>query len=267
MTDTSPQGNQNTESTTQSHSEVLANPPLAEIVFEIKFNDPNVVTYDLLIGELYSRLKANFPINEVLKPKEMPSFLLPFIVQHRFRATDNGFPLYQLGPGIMSFNIDGSTYNQETGDKWNSFKTKLLGFLRIYSEILGSKFSEDYFEHFSLRFINKIEDTEMYPEVKNYFSNKLRLKIDLEFATDLPYISSLEDTKIAQTYNLNAEKTSKLQYSLNTVTEGSRKLLMDMAVISTNVPQFTGIEGWLDDSHTTIETFFDNMTQEIQSIR
>jgi len=245
---------------------VFSNPPLAEIVFEVKFKDPNVVNYELLIGELYSRLKPNYPFNEMLKPREMPALLFPFIIQQRFRASQNSYPLYQLGPGIMSFNINGATYHQSPANKWESFKTKLLEFLRIYNDVLADKFFTENFDHFSLRFINKVEDTAMYPDIKNYFTNKLKLKIDLVFGRGLPYITNLENVALAQTYYLNQEKTSKFQFNIGTITEGSRKLLLDTAVISNNVPQFEGIEGWLEEAHSTITTFFFKLTQNITAI-
>lgn len=248
-------------------TQISPTPPLAEIVFEIAFNDSNIVNYDLLIGELYSKLKSTYPIPEPLKPKEVPPLLMPFIIQQRFRSVENGYPLYQLGPGIMSFNTDGDTYHLAHENKWETFRTKLLEFLAVYKDILGDKFQSENFKHISLRFINKIEDTDMYPNVKNYFSNQLNLKIDLGFADDIAYITNLEDTKLSQTYYLDQNKKSKLNYNLGTITEGSRKLLADISVTTTEVPTFEGLQGWLDNSHSKIENFFNKMTQGITSLQ
>ena len=97
----------------------LTNSPLVEVVFEIKFKNENLLDYDLLVGKLYSKVEALYPNYELLKPAEMPALLMPFVVQHRFRKVAGGYPLYQTGPGIVTFNIDGKTY--EKIGKWQSF--------------------------------------------------------------------------------------------------------------------------------------------------
>ena len=108
----------------------LFKPPLVEVVFELKWKDDQKEDYDLLVGELYSQLKSEFPEKELLKPSEIPSFAMPFKVQHRFREGKNDYPLYQLGPGILSFNINGIKYADING--WDNFLNKITEFIKKY---------------------------------------------------------------------------------------------------------------------------------------
>ena len=115
--------------------------PLKEIVFEIKLKDAQLVDYDIFVGELFSKLKSSYSFYQALKPSEFPALLMPFVIQHRFRKIENGYPLYQLGPGIASFNMDGLTFDGQAANKWGNYKTDLLHFLTEYKNILSGKFS------------------------------------------------------------------------------------------------------------------------------
>ncbi|EKE21843.1 MAG: hypothetical protein ACD_7C00114G0003 [uncultured bacterium] len=238
----------------------LNKPPLVEVVFEIKFKDPKLVNYDLLVGELYSKLKNKYPIAEPLKPQEIPSLLMPFMVQHRFRTNKDGYPLYQLGPGIVSFNVDGATY----GNGWTGFKKELLFFIKAYSGILKDDFSSDNFERVSLRYIDKIEDPRMYPEVKEYFDNVLKTEINLKFSENSDNFSKLEDTSLSQTYQIDDE--SKLFFKLRTITDGSRKLLLDSSVITTNLQDINNLNAWLNKAHDSLSDLFVKLTVNLNDL-
>ena len=94
------------------------------------------------------------------------------------------------------------------------FKPLLLAFLEEYENVLGDKFVSDNIDHLTLRYINKIEDTEMYPEIKKYFTDNLGLDISLNFGSDLTYINKLENTRIRQSYSLSSSNNSTLQYEV-----------------------------------------------------
>lgn len=242
----------------------LNNPPLVEVVFEVKFKDPRIVDYELLVGEINSKLKATYKHFESLKPPEMPALLMPFIMQHRFRVDDGKYPLYQIGPGIVSFNYDGDTYTKS--GKWENFRKKLLEFITIYKEVIGDKFSNENIEYISLRYINKIVDTGMYPGIHQYFTDKLGLKIDLDFAgSDIDYLDKLEHTRLTQLYFLDDTKKTKLKFDLLTITEDTRKLLLDISITTTQIPTFDS-DTWLNDVHNKIENFFIAITKNIKSL-
>ena len=85
--------------------------PLVEAIFDLRWElqqktagfaaDPN---YRLLLGRMFDRLEADYPAHEPLPTANLPDEMVGYTVQHRFRAQPGGWPLIQLGPGILSVN-------------------------------------------------------------------------------------------------------------------------------------------------------------------
>lgn len=245
------------------NKKIFEKAPLVEVVFEIKFKDPNIKNYEILIGELNSKLKKKYPVFESLKPQEMPSLLLPYIVQHRFRKEANGYPLYQVGPGIVTFNADGGSY---ANGGWASFKKDLLYFLSVYQEALSDElYISSNFEKVTLRYIDKIEDSRMYPDIKNYFHDNLKLSIEPEFINQTGYKDNLKDISLFQSYLLE-DGVSKILFNIRTITEGSRKLLFDSSVSNSDLKDVGSLKNWLQLSHEKLEELFFGITSNIQDL-
>jgi uncharacterized protein (TIGR04255 family) len=103
---------------------LLKNKPLVEAIFELRwalqqgqlqpgqFNfDPN---FRVLLGRFFDRVSTRFPAHEALPTAAVPEAMTPHMVHHRFRQNANGWPLIQIGPGIL-------TYNQTADYTWKSF--------------------------------------------------------------------------------------------------------------------------------------------------
>lgn len=237
--------------------------PLVEVLFEIKFKNPNIKDYDILVGELNAKLKKKYPFFESLKPQEIPSFMLPQVVQHRFRKEPNKYPLYQLGPGIISFNSNGENY---ANGGWPSFKKSLIEFIKVYKETsTDNLFSTENFEKITLRYIDKIEDERMYPNTRQYFCDYLNLQIEPEFINSTDYKDSLQDVSLFQAYQLSDDK-SKLLFNVRTITEGSRKLLIDSSVTTKKIESMEELKLWLEMSHKKLEELFFGITTNIQNL-
>lgn len=108
----------------------LPKAPLVEAIFEMKWKldqsspgvkaDPN---YKLLVGRFYDRLcEKDYPFHEQLPTANMPDEMAPYIIQHRFRKKEGGWPLIQLGPGIV-------TFNETEGYDWPDFQRRLTELL------------------------------------------------------------------------------------------------------------------------------------------
>ena len=91
---------------------VLTNKPLVEAIFELRWElqqvedapmllDPH---YKVLIGALYERVKSSYPHHQQLPTATIPDEIAAHTVQHRFRAKPGGWPLIQIGPGIVTLN-------------------------------------------------------------------------------------------------------------------------------------------------------------------
>lgn len=70
--------------------------------------------FRLLTARLFDRLNEKYPFPEQLPAANLPAELFPYTVQHRFRSSENGWPLVQVGPGIL-------TVNETTGYEWRTF--------------------------------------------------------------------------------------------------------------------------------------------------
>src|SRR5581483_2894612 len=89
----------------------LKNKPLVEAILEVRWglvshapgheSDPH---YKLLLGRLYDRLQEKYPEHEQLPTAIIPDELVGHVVQHRFRTSAKGWPLVQVGPGILTIN-------------------------------------------------------------------------------------------------------------------------------------------------------------------
>ncbi len=110
----------------------LKNKPLVEAILEVRwelsrvapaesptmqgFGPPSQADphFRLLTARLFDRFQERYPFDEQLPAANLPAELLPYTVQHRFRSSEKGWPLVQVGPGILTLN-DTSAY------KWRSF--------------------------------------------------------------------------------------------------------------------------------------------------
>jgi len=104
------------------YPEILTRKPLVEAIFEVRWalapqadgtlRDPY---YQLLVGRLYDQVRSQFPHWEPLPTAEFPEHMFPHMIQHRFRVTEGGWPLIQLGPGLL-------TVNDTEGYEWPHFR-------------------------------------------------------------------------------------------------------------------------------------------------
>ena len=105
--------------------EDLPNKPLVEAIFEMQWAfssaegqsevDPG---FRILLGRLYDRVRSEYPFLENLPQAQFPEEMTGRLVRHRFRTTKDGWPLVQVGPGVLSVN--------ETQEySWDRFRPRL----------------------------------------------------------------------------------------------------------------------------------------------
>jgi uncharacterized protein (TIGR04255 family) len=103
----------------------LKNKPLVEALLEVKWElpvqqvpgigeDPH---YRLLLGRLSERVESDYPFHEALPTAQVPDALVAHMAQHRFRVSRDGWPLVQVGPGLM-------TVNETEGYVWEDFRER-----------------------------------------------------------------------------------------------------------------------------------------------
>jgi uncharacterized protein (TIGR04255 family) len=79
----------------------------------------------------------------------MPDEMAPYIIQHRFRKKENGWPLFQLGPGIV-------TLNETEGYDWPDFQKRLSDLLTQFFESYPNP-KKIQIEELTLRYIDSTD--------------------------------------------------------------------------------------------------------------
>src|SRR5437870_557567 len=90
----------------------LRHKPLAEAIFELRWalgtgsstgfeHDPG---FRIFLGRYYDRVHQQYPFVVDLPTAQVPEDMTAHVVRHQFRARQNGWPLTQIGPGILTVN-------------------------------------------------------------------------------------------------------------------------------------------------------------------
>lgn len=158
----------------------LKNQPLIESIFEIRWNlteispgtftDPN---YQLLIGQLYSRIKSQYPFHEQLPTTLMPIDMAKYVIQHRFRKEKDAWPLVQIGPGILTINETEEYY-------WPDFEKNIGEILTVFFDIYPNFDSELEINRLLLRYIDAIEFNYEENNIFSFLEEKMKLHLRIE---------------------------------------------------------------------------------------
>jgi uncharacterized protein (TIGR04255 family) len=114
----------------------LPKAPLIEVIFELSWiaNTPKEhEKFQFLLGDIYAKLKHEYPlrINLVLFPVagvEIPLEIFNNKPLYRFRKTENSYPIYQIGPGLLSVNTIDNVYI------WENFAKEILNIFARFKE-------------------------------------------------------------------------------------------------------------------------------------
>jgi uncharacterized protein (TIGR04255 family) len=161
-------------------AENLKNKPLVEAILEVRWNisndpvkfplgfDPNNT---LLLGRFSERAEKDYPVRELLPNSQVPDIMVPFMVQHRFRKSPNGWPLVQIGPGIM-------TVNETAGYTWATFKPLCENAVKYLFEAYPDKNSFKA-QDVVLRYIDAVDVDFEKENIFSFLEKKMKTTISL----------------------------------------------------------------------------------------
>lgn len=177
---------------------VLENPPLKEIVMEIKWelvtseadddlrSDPH---HKLLLSRFFDKISGpdgKYPIYNELPQAKFPEELLAHQVIHRFSLEEVPNSSVQLGPGVLALNKNHKNYT------WEDFNKKAV-WLRDKLFEVHPKPSELNFEEFNLTYLNALpfdhDNNNIYEFIKNELNFEVKLPQDF-FKHNLSQTSS-----------------------------------------------------------------------------
>lgn len=134
----------------------LPKKPLVEAVFELRWHlqkrasgeevDPG---FQFLLGKFYDLISDDFPEVEDLPAASVPEHMVPSVVRHRFRKMKDGWPLIQIGPGVLSVN-DTASYT------WKSFQPMLKKAVDALLMVYPTKIGPLSFVQATLRYIDAV---------------------------------------------------------------------------------------------------------------
>lgn len=234
----------------------LPNKPLVEAIVEIKWHvdqekgDPN---HSIFVGRLYNILTSKYPYHESLPTSMVPEIMAGNIVQQRFRIEKDGWPLVQVGPGIV-------TLNETVKYTWPDFSKRAKELVRSVFKTYP-KADELKINSLLLRYIDSVGVADVSGSILDYLKDKL--KINIHIPEQLLRNRSIE--KKPKAFNFLVAYPTKrpkgtIALRLGTGTrEGVRALVWDTAVQSVNeeIPSLPGcFSTWLNEAHSITDDWF-----------
>lgn len=238
----------------------LKNKPLIEAILELKWalraaqpgiaSDPH---YRILIGRLFERVKNEYPAHEALPTSTVPDEMVQHIVQHRFRAQPNAWPLVQLGPGIL-------TINETAGYTWPDFQRRCEEAVRAFVDAYPAP-DDLQIDSLALRYIDAVPLDFTTESVFEFLGTKMKTIVKLPDSL----FSGTDVTPNPSAFNWQA--SFEHQRPAGTVTlrfatghrEGQPVVVWETLVASTQAqaPQVpAGFPAWLTAAHDITDDWF-----------
>lgn len=233
-------------------------PPLAEAVFEVRWElqvvdqqtgrlrDPS---YPMMYGRVYDRFQKDYPVIEDLPTTQIHPEANPFVVRHRLRKEQNGYPLMQIGPGV-------ATINEAKGYSWSSFRAAILRLIETVIELFPTTNFPLNFIKCELRYVNGIRFDLTKDHPLKFLHEKLHL--NLEPTADLFASGAFEDRPHTVHVNLAyplKKPLGHLALSANLGQLDGKTAYLMQTIIQSNgemVPSDSdSFDLWLKEAHDT----------------
>lgn len=241
----------------------LKHKPLVEAICEIRWalqeKVPGIAVdphYRLLLGRLYDRLQAKYPEHEQLETANIPDEMSGHIVQHRFRAAQNDWPLVQLGPGVLTLN-DTSKY------KWEDYRVRVVDAKnKLYDAY--PKPQDLRVETLELRYIDAVELDFKASSVFQFLQDNLKVSVAMPpNLFDGTGVERLPHHFQSQQMYRSTTPAGVIRLGLATgIRRDKPSLIWETSLSSAgdDLPKLPdGFETWLDQAHTLVNDWFFKM--------
>lgn len=246
----------------KTETPLLLHPPVVEVIFELRWEIENDQqngrmrdpSYPMMYGRLYERLKKDFPVIEDLPSVQAHPEATPYVPRHRMRKDKNGYPLVQVGPGII-------TINDAKGYSWSSFRSLIL---RVVESVLDLYPQENLPLNFikaEIRYVNGIRFDMAKENPLAFLAEKLHMKVELD--PELFVLNGLHERPNAVGLNLAyalEKPMANLAISANLGQfEGKPAIIQQTLIHSFGEMVPSDVDGfgpWLEESHQVAENCF-----------
>jgi uncharacterized protein (TIGR04255 family) len=237
----------------------LPNKPLIEAILELKWKPPFFSSSSLgvdgdlrlFLGRFHDAVREQYPAFEILPTAAAPEQAAPNLPQYRFRQIDGGWPLVQLGSGLLALN-DTAAYT------WKSFRERAKTIATLVFETYPTKLEATSLE---LRYINAVyvdfEKHELFTQIAEKF------RIPLSFPPSL--FDGTGVSNRALLFGLQSAFPTKsplgsLRFTISRGRANDRDAILWETIVHTAEKELptlpTGFLAWLDAAHKTAEEWF-----------
>lgn len=246
----------------KTETPILLHPPLIEAIFELRWEIENDQqngrmrdpSYPMMYGRLYERLKKDFPIIEDLPSVQAHPETTPFVPRHRLRREKNGYPLVQVGPGIVTVNL-------AKGYSWSQFRSLILRLVECVTELYPTDGLPLNFIKTELRYVNGIRFDIARENPLSFLADKLHMKLELD--PELFEQNKLNERPNAVGLNLAfalEKPMGNLAISANLGQFEGKPAYIQQTLIQSfgelAPSDAAGFNPWLDEAHMVAETCF-----------
>jgi uncharacterized protein (TIGR04255 family) len=234
----------------------LPRAPLQEVVLDIKMNldfDKNTnAFYDNEFESAafqFSKLcSLDFNYTEIIKPSLIPTNTFLFRPTHRFRKIKDGYPLYQLGPGIFTVNQIGSEYT------WIDFLELIIegidNLRKSYSKELTIQAIElRYVDVVAIDILEKIDKF-------NFLEKYLQIK-----AEGYPFIKgTLENINFTKSFKIDDITNLNINIATGVLQHTNKDSVLWQTSVNTNQPmKWDELINWIEHAHSIASSTFKEM--------
>lgn len=233
----------------------LAKKPLIEAIFELRWNIPSAEgdpNYSLFIGRLFDRLEKEYPYYENLPASLIPAQIAGQIAQHRFRTVKNGWPLIQVGPGLVTVNDTDNYTWKDFGDRIKSVIDKVYEAYPDKEAFAIDKLLLRYLDGFEL------DEEENMLEFLNA-NLKTKISYPTQLFDDVPIENKPTEIRVRSAYLVESPKGT-IDIAIGSGRHRKKKrILMDIQFFSgrDELPEMPeGFNNWIEEAHKLTDDWF-----------
>lgn len=244
--------------------QALKQVPLVEAIFEVRWSStppaPNGVDphYRLLLGRFYDRVQNQYPAHHQLPAALLPDDMVMNSAQHWFRKSENGWPLIQMGPGILSL-------NETSGYEWTDFRKRCIDALSTFWQV-HPKPENLRIESIALRYINSVDFDHSQSNVYDFLRDSMKVGAGMPPSLFASTPLSARPIRFVSQSTFQSTKPKGLvsiQFDTGYKNEKVPVLRWECSVIAAGADIPPGlpasIESWIDEAHLVQEACFESL--------
>jgi uncharacterized protein (TIGR04255 family) len=249
--------------------------PLLEAIFELRWKlpqpdptEPPQVdrNYKLAVGALFAKLQDEYQEHKQLPLSALPDEISAYVVQHQFKTKGVGWPLVQVGQGIL-------TVNDVYGYKWETFKPRLNrateALLKTYAELGGTL----EVSTLALRYINAMDFNFEGDNILSFLKANMGLTVELSekltsgFGGENP---NAIDLNLQFQASVPEKSDVKMRFFRGQRNDGSSGLMWETLVRArpdSVQNDAASITDWAEKAHKVTRALFDALTANVQKVK